>query len=135
MGLMSSTPNNNLIRPPHQNSSPLTLTIWQQNVNKSSTCQHDLISSARLAKRGIDLVALQEPSINTFGTTIASRDWIPIYPTTHSAALHKTCHGLPDQLGLPTRTVSFSRRGSAYPMTSLSCYRCVDLLTSPYASW
>jgi hypothetical protein len=90
MGLMSSTPNNNLIRPPHQNSSPLTLTIWQQNVNKSSTCQHDLISSARLAKRGIDLVALQEPSINTFGTTIASRDWIPIYPTTHSAAPHKT---------------------------------------------
>jgi hypothetical protein len=87
---MSSTPNNNLIRPPHQNSSPLTLTIWQQNVNKSSTCQHDLISSARLAKRGIDLVALQEPSINTFGTTIASRDWIPIYPTTHSAAPHKT---------------------------------------------
>jgi hypothetical protein len=90
MGLMSSTPNNNLIRPPHQNSTPLTLTIWQQNVNKSSTCQHDLISSARLAKRGIDLVALQEPSINTFGTTIASRDWIPIYPTTHSAAPHKT---------------------------------------------
>jgi hypothetical protein len=67
-----------------------TLTIWQQNVNKSNICQHDLISSARLAKRGIDVIALQEPSINSFGTTVASRDWIPIYPTTHSATPNKT---------------------------------------------
>jgi hypothetical protein len=67
-----------------------TLTIWQQNVNKSRTCQHDLISSANLARRGIDIVVLQEPSINAFGNTIASRDWIPIYPTNHSSNPSKT---------------------------------------------
>ena len=69
---------------------PETITIWQQNVNRSSTCQHDLISSAALARRGIDIVALQEPAISSFGTTIASRDWVPVYPTTHSTNPHKT---------------------------------------------
>jgi endonuclease/exonuclease/phosphatase family metal-dependent hydrolase len=59
-------------------------------VNKSGTCQHDLISSAVLAKQGIDIVALQEPAINSFGSTIASRDWIPIYPSTHGKDPHKT---------------------------------------------
>ena len=70
--------------------SPETYTIWQQNVNKSSTCQHDLISSAALARRGIDIVALQEPAISHFGTTIASRDWVPIYPSTHNTNPTKT---------------------------------------------
>jgi hypothetical protein len=68
-----------------------TLTIWQQNMNKSCICQHDLISSTNLARRGgIDIVALQEPSINAFGNTIASRDWVPIYPSTHSNDTSKT---------------------------------------------
>ena len=71
-------------------SSTETLTIWQQNVNRSQTCQHDLISSAALARRGIDIVALQEPAVSRFGTTIASRDWTPIYPTTHSKDPAKT---------------------------------------------
>lgn len=71
-------------------SKPKTITIWQQNVNRSHTCQHDLISSVALARRGIDIVALQEPAITNFGTTIASRDWIPVYPTTHSANPTKT---------------------------------------------
>ena len=65
-------------------------TIWQQNVNKSPTCQHNLISSMTLAKRGIDLVALQEPAINSFGFTVAARDWMPIYPSTHGSNPHKT---------------------------------------------
>ena len=64
--------------------SPETLHIWQENVNKSRTCQHDLISSTALARRGIDIVALQEPAISSFGTTIASREGIPIYPSMHS---------------------------------------------------
>ena len=68
-----------------------TLSIWQQNVNRSSTCQHDLISSAALARRGIDIVALQEPAITNFGTTIASRDWVTVYPSTHSSDPNKTC--------------------------------------------
>ena len=61
-----------------------TLNIWQQNVNKSPACQHDLISSGKLIKAGINLITLQEPAINFYGKTIASRDWMPVYPTTHS---------------------------------------------------
>lgn len=71
-------------------SPPSTIAIWQQNVNKSSACQHDLISSAVLARKGIDIVALQEPAINNFGTTIAARDWIPVYPSTHGGDPRKT---------------------------------------------
>ena len=68
-----------------------TLKIWQQNVNKSSTCQHDLISSARLAREGIDIVALQEPYIgNIFGNTVTARDWNIIFPTTHGLESSKT---------------------------------------------
>ena len=60
------------------------LTIWQQNVNKSPSCQHNLLSNNHLANMGIDIIALQEPAINPFNLTIAARDWLPIYPTTHS---------------------------------------------------
>jgi hypothetical protein len=49
-----------------------TLTIWQQNLNKSPTSQHNLISSNELTRIGIDIVALQEPAINTFNCTVAS---------------------------------------------------------------
>ena len=66
------------------------LAIWQQNLNKSPACQHSLISSGRLAKHNIDIIALQEPSINFLSKTIASRDWIPLYPTTHEKHPEKT---------------------------------------------
>ena len=62
------------------------LTIWQQNVNKSPSCQHDLISNIHLINMGIDIIALQEPAINPFNLTIAARDWLPIYPSTHGDA-------------------------------------------------
>jgi hypothetical protein len=62
------------------------LSIWQQNVNKSSSCQHDLISSGKLLNKNISLIALQEPALNTFGKTIASKDWIAIYPTPHTVS-------------------------------------------------
>ena len=75
---------------PHPARSPNSINIWQQNVNRSHTCQHALISSAALARRGIDIVALQEPPISSFGTTIAAREWTPIYPTTHSTEPSKT---------------------------------------------
>jgi hypothetical protein len=81
---------NNPDRSPHPPRSPNTITIWQQNVNRSHTCQHTLISSAALTRKGIDIVALQEPAINNFGTTIASREWIPVYPSTHNTDPHKT---------------------------------------------
>lgn len=66
------------------------LTIWQQNLNRSHTGQHDLISSGKLINAGIDIVALQEPSINYLGMTIASRDWVPLYPSTHEKDQGKT---------------------------------------------
>jgi hypothetical protein len=65
-------------------------TIWQQNLNKSPNCQHRLLSSGRLAKHNIDIIALREPSINFLNKTITSRDWILIYPTTHEKQPEKT---------------------------------------------
>lgn len=64
--------------------------IWQQNVNKSPTCQHTLLSNNSLAKHNVGIVALQEPSINSFNNSIASRDWISVYPSTHNAHPDKT---------------------------------------------
>lgn len=60
-----------------------SLRIWQQNVNKSNACQHDLLSSNRLTNNGIDIIALQEPAINQHGGTVSARDWAMVYPTTH----------------------------------------------------
>jgi exonuclease III len=66
------------------------LTIWQQNINKSPFSQHNLISNSQLANMGIGIIALQEPAINAFNLTIASRDWIPVYPTTHGDKTNRT---------------------------------------------
>lgn len=66
------------------------LNIWQQNVKKSPTCQHDLISSGKLIEAETNIVALQKPTINYYRKTIPSREWIAIYPTTHSENLTKT---------------------------------------------
>ena len=66
------------------------LKIWQQNVNKSRICQHDLISSARLTEKHIDIIALQEPAISDLAVTIATRDWRVIYPSTHAKDSSKT---------------------------------------------
>jgi ribonuclease HI len=74
---------------------PNTLKIWQQNVNKSPLCQHDIISSGKLAREGIDLVALQEPALYNFedgnpARTVTSREWTAIFPTTHITNPDKT---------------------------------------------
>jgi hypothetical protein len=66
------------------------INIWQQNVNKSPASQHDLISSKYLIEIGVNIVALQEPAINYFNKTIATKDWVPIYPSTHSKHPNKT---------------------------------------------
>jgi exonuclease III len=66
------------------------LAIWQQNLNKSPLCQHGLISSRRLARHNIDIIALQELSINFLNKTIGSWDWIPLYPTTYEKQPDKT---------------------------------------------
>ena len=66
------------------------LIIWQQNVNKSRICQHDLLSSARLIEKQVDIIALQEPSISDFSVTIATKDWRVLYPTMHAKDPSKT---------------------------------------------
>jgi hypothetical protein len=60
------------------------LSIWQQNVNKSPACQHDIISNTHLITKGINLVVLQKPALSRDGLMIASRDWITIYPSNHA---------------------------------------------------
>ena len=62
---------------------PTKLVIWQQNVNKSLTCQHDIISSKKLIDKEVSIVTLQEPAINFVNKTIATKDWTLIYPSTH----------------------------------------------------
>ena len=57
--------------------------IWQQNVNKSRTCQHNLLSNNHLVRDEVNIIALQEPAIDSQGYTLASRDWTTIYPTLH----------------------------------------------------
>jgi hypothetical protein len=64
--------------------------IWQHNVDKSRTCQHDLISSGKLTKWEIDVVALQEPAINRFRKMVTSKGWKTIYPSTHTSDHMKT---------------------------------------------
>ena len=66
------------------------IAIWQQNINKSPTGQHDLVSNNALALMGIDIIVLQEPSLNTFKQSITSKNWFLIYPTPHSESLDKT---------------------------------------------
>src|ERR1700744_1062280 len=66
------------------------LKICQHNVNKSRLCQHDLISSGKRTGWDIDIVALQEPSINSFGQTVASKAWKTVYPTGHASNPEKT---------------------------------------------
>ena len=66
------------------------LSIWQQNVNKSPTCQHNLISNTSLVDANIGIVTLQEPAINHLGLTTATKEWTVIYPSTHTNAPNKT---------------------------------------------
>jgi len=66
------------------------LTILQQNVNKSSACQHNLLSNNILIREGINVVALQELVISGAGYTITSRDWTLVYPTSHGNVLSST---------------------------------------------
>lgn len=58
-------------------------TIWQQDVNKSHTSQHNLISNNYLVRKGISIIALQELSIDNDSFTLALKDWVPVYPTHH----------------------------------------------------
>jgi len=60
------------------------LNIWQQNINKSHSCQHDIISNKHLVTKGINLIALQKPALSRGRLTIDLRDWITIYPLNYT---------------------------------------------------
>ena len=55
------------------------LRIWQQNLNKSLTAQEDLLH--RATPTNYDILALQEPYLDTLKNTRATRHWIVHYPT------------------------------------------------------
>ena len=59
-------------------------------MNKSPNCQQTLISNNLLTKHEIDIVALQEPAVNRFNQSIASKDWVSVYPSTHCTHPKKT---------------------------------------------
>ena len=39
---------------------------------------------------GVDIIALQEPAINPFNLTIATRDWTPVYPSVHDSTPNRS---------------------------------------------
>jgi hypothetical protein len=57
------------------------LVIWQQNLNKSSDAQLDLLHY--LYPNQYDIAATQEPHINFLGNAQATPHWITVYPTRH----------------------------------------------------
>ena len=61
---------------------PNRLRIWQQNINKSRVAQEDLINSD--VYKHFDFLLLQEPYIDGYGNTKATKDWRVIYPSTIS---------------------------------------------------
>ena len=54
------------------------LRIWQQNVHKSKTAQTYVINTAN--PKDWDVIALQEPWIDSFGNSCSSQYWRVIYP-------------------------------------------------------
>ena len=69
------------------NTNIASLRIWQENLNKSATAQHCILSGPFTAKEW-DIIAIQEPVIDNLGNTKATPDWNVIYPTqrfTHQA--------------------------------------------------
>ena len=66
-------------REPH--AAPTRINVWQQNLNKSHVAQEDLINSD--IQRTYDILVLQEPYIDVYGNTKATRDWRVVYPSSH----------------------------------------------------
>jgi len=62
------------------NTNPTSLRIWQENLNKSATAQHCILSGPFTAKEW-DVIAIQEPVIDDLGNTKATPDWNVIYPS------------------------------------------------------
>jgi ribonuclease HI len=67
-------------------SNPNRLKLWQQNLNKSRVAHEDLINSD--VYKNYDALVLQEPYIDGFGNTKATKDWRVVYPTSHLSQGH-----------------------------------------------
>jgi len=63
------------IRPP---ALPNNLRIWQQNVPKSKTAQAYVLNTAN--PKDWDVIALQEPWIDSFGNSQSTQYWRVVYP-------------------------------------------------------
>ena len=68
---------------------PNHLRIWQQNINKSRVAQEDLINSD--VYKNYNLMLLQEPFIDSYGNTKATKDWWVTYPSHHLTTDHPVC--------------------------------------------
>jgi ribonuclease HI/endonuclease/exonuclease/phosphatase family metal-dependent hydrolase len=64
------------------------LRFWQQNLNKSSDAQLDLLHSMLPGR--VDVAIIQEPHINFLGNAQASHKWITVYPSGHREEPKKT---------------------------------------------
>ena len=60
---------------------PARLCIWQQNLNKSDKAHFDLINAP--LHKDWDVLALQEPYIESFGNMKANSRWHVVYLSSH----------------------------------------------------
>jgi hypothetical protein len=69
---------------------PLTLRIWQQNLNRSNTAQLHLINLlASPQYANYDIILIQEPYIKFDANTVANKGWYVVYPTDPPTADNK----------------------------------------------
>ncbi|KAG2073314.1 hypothetical protein BDR04DRAFT_1011137 [Suillus decipiens] len=64
----------------HPNELLTQICVWQQNLNMSLRVQHSLLNSP--IAWDWDIVALQEPHINSLKNSISSPYFHTVYPTT-----------------------------------------------------
>ena len=70
------------------NDTPMTMNIWQQNLNKLDAAQQDLINS--IDPNIYNTLVLQEPYIDFLHNTCANQRWYPLLPSTHHNNLKKS---------------------------------------------
>jgi len=75
-----------------QNETLTRLRVWQQNLNASLLAQHSLLNSP--IAHDWDIVALQEPHINSMKNTISSLYFHAVYPTTRFSAPNLTSRAI-----------------------------------------
>ena len=79
-GANTTTDNLNPHRQPP--TTPSTLRIWQQNMNKSRNAQQHMLCNLNPAQ--YDIALIQEPVINVVNLTTSNPKWNVIYPSTHN---------------------------------------------------